>query len=76
MTLSQRINALEKGQAQHDKQIKSIRDLMREGMRIVVQTRKEARQFRRDLDELAAHVARMATGRRTNGHRKRKVDLE
>lgn len=75
MKTSDRLTALERSAALHDKQIKAIRDLMQEGMRIVVQTRKEARQFRRDLNELAAHVSRMAAGRRSNGHGKRKIDL-
>ena len=36
MTLPQGMAALERGQSQHDKQIKAIRDLKQEGMRIVV----------------------------------------
>ena len=73
MILSEAI--LERGQTQHDKQIKAIRDLVHEGMRIVVQTRREARQTRKDLDELTANVNRLVSGLRTNGHSKRKMDL-
>jgi hypothetical protein len=76
VTLSERLQVLERAHAQHDKQIKAIRDLMQEGIRIVVQTRKEARQTRKDLDELAANVNRLVSGLRTNGHSRRKVDLQ
>ena len=47
---------LERGQTQHDKQIKAIRDLVHEGKRIVVQTRREGRQTRRNLNELTINV--------------------
>ena len=76
MTQTQRLAVLERSQAQPDKQIKAIRDLVQEGMRIVIQTRREARQTRKDLDELTANVNRLVGGvRLTNGHGKRKLDL-
>lgn len=75
MTQSQRLQVLERASAQHEKQIKAIRHLMHEGIRIVVQTRKEARQTRKDLDELTANVNRLVSGLRPNGHSRRKVDL-
>lgn len=45
MTIEQRVSALERSAAQHDKQIKAIRDLVQEGMRLMVETRKELRQL-------------------------------
>ena len=47
MTVTQRLD-------RHDKQIASIRDLVKEGMRMVVETRRLALETRKDLRELAA----------------------
>jgi hypothetical protein len=65
---------------QHDKQ---IRDLMKEGIKMVVETRRVALETRKDLRELAtaqkrtdaslhALIASMRGG--GNGHTKRRVD--
>jgi hypothetical protein len=83
MTVTERLD-------KHDRQIASIRDLVKEGMKMVVETRRLALETRRDLRELAA--MQLATGeaqKRTdaslhalidslhgggNGHSKRRVD--
>jgi hypothetical protein len=43
MTVKDRVAVLEKQAAQHDRQIKSTRDLVREGMRLVVENRRDLR---------------------------------
>ena len=83
MTVTERLD-------KHDRQIASMRDLVKEGMKMVVETRRLALETRRDLRELAA--MQLATGeaqKRTdaslhalidslhgggNGHSKRRVD--
>ena len=73
MTVTERLD-------QHDKQ---IRDLMKEGIKMVVETRRLALETRNDLRELGAAqkrtdaslhalIASMRTG--GNGHTKRRVD--
>ena len=47
MTVTERLD-------KHDKQIASIRDLVKEGIRMVVETRRLALETRKDLRELAA----------------------
>jgi hypothetical protein len=47
MTVKERLD-------KHDKQIAAIRDLVKEGMRMVVETRRLALETRKDLRELAA----------------------
>jgi tRNA G26 N,N-dimethylase Trm1 len=75
--IEQRVGALERSAAQHDKQIKAIRSLMQEGMRLMVETRKELRQLaiaqRRTETSLRAYID---SRRGSNGHAKRKVDLQ
>jgi Spy/CpxP family protein refolding chaperone len=38
--------------AQHDKQIGAIRDLVREGMKLVIETRRDIRETRREMREM------------------------
>lgn len=56
----------------HDKQIASIRDLVRDGMRLVIETRKDLRSLalaqRKTEQSLQTLIA--AIGRNTNGHAK------
>jgi hypothetical protein len=47
MTVTQRLD-------QHDKQIAAIRDLVKEGIKMVVETRRLALETRKDLRKLAA----------------------
>ncbi len=75
--MKDRCTALERSSAQHDKQIKAIRALVEEGMRMLVETRKEARATRKDLRTLTSNVNRLIGGLRpTNGHTRRTVDLQ
>ena len=76
MTVTERLD-------RHDKQIAVIRDLVREGMRMVVETRRLALETRRDLRELAAAQKRTNESLHAlidslrvggNGHSKRRVD--
>jgi predicted nucleic acid-binding Zn-ribbon protein len=56
VTAEQRFNALERSAVQHDKQIKAIRDLVQQGMQLVLETRRDIRETRKDLRTLAASV--------------------
>jgi hypothetical protein len=76
MTVTERLD-------RHDKQIASIRDLVKEGIRMVVETRRLALETRKDLRELAAAQKRTDASLRSlidslhgggNGHTKRRVD--
>jgi Spy/CpxP family protein refolding chaperone len=76
MTVTERLD-------RHDKQIAVIRDLVKEGMRMVLETRRLALETRRDLRELAAAQKRTDESLRAlidslrvggNGHSKRRVD--
>jgi hypothetical protein len=77
MTVTERLAALERSAAQHDKQIKAIRELVHEGMRLLIETRKDGRETRKDLRTLTANVNQLVNSLRpTNGHGKRKLDLQ
>jgi hypothetical protein len=76
MTVTQRLD-------KHDKQIASIRELIHEGMRLVVETRKDMRKLaamqlttetaqRRTEASLRAFIESLRGG--GNGHTKRRVD--
>ena len=76
MTVTERLD-------KHDKQIASIRDLVKEGIKMVLETRRLALETRRDLRELAAAQKRTDSSLRAfidsmrgggNGHTKRRVD--
>ena len=76
MTVTERLD-------RHDKQIASMRDLVKEGIKMVVETRRLALETRRDLRELAAAQKRTDASLRAlidslqgggNGHTKRRVD--
>ena len=76
MTVVQRLD-------QHDKQIAAIRDLVKEGIKMVVETRRLALETRRDLRELAAAQKRTDASLHAlidslhgggNGHTRRRVD--
>ena len=76
MTVTERLD-------KHDKQIASIRDLMKEGIKMVLETRRLALETRRDLRELAAAQKRTDSSLRAfidsmrgggNGHTKRRLD--
>ena len=76
MTVTQRLD-------QHDKQIAAIRDPVKEGIKLVVETRRLALETRKDLRELAAAQKRTDASLHAlidsmrgggNGHTKRRVD--
>ena len=76
MTVTERLD-------RHDKQIAAIRDLVKEGMRMVVETRRLALETRKDLRELAAAQKRTDASLHAlidslhgggNGHTRRRVD--
>ena len=76
MTVTERLD-------RHDKQIASMRDLVKEGIKMVVETRRLALETRRDLRELAAAQKRTDASLHAlidslhgggNGHTKRRVD--
>ena len=81
MTVRQRLD-------QHDKQIAAIRDLVKEGIQMVVETQRLALETRKGLRKLAAmQLATAEAQKRTdeslqaligslrgNGHTKRRVD--
>ena len=76
MTVTERLD-------KHDRQIASIRDLVKEGMKMVVETRRLALETRRDLRELAAAQKRTDASLHAlidslqgggNGHSKRRGD--
>jgi S-adenosylmethionine:tRNA-ribosyltransferase-isomerase (queuine synthetase) len=63
---------------QHDRQIAAIRNLVQEGMRLVIETRKDIRALvaiqKRTEQKLETLVNTLRRG--NNGHTKRKVDLQ
>ena len=69
----------------HDKQIAAIRNLVHEGMRLVVETRRDIAQTRKDMRMLAAAQKKTDESLKAlidtmrgggNGHGKRRVDLQ
>jgi hypothetical protein len=68
----------------HDKQISAIRDLVKEGMRMMIDTRKDIRDTRKDLRDLAAAQKRTDASlkalidslRRTGGNGRSKVEVD
>ena len=71
MTLKQRVD-------QHDKQIAAIRNLVHEGMRLVIENRKDMRALaaaqKRTEQSLKALIDMMRGG--GNGHTRRRVDID
>ena len=58
-TIHERVVALERGAIQHDKQIRAIRDLVRECERLGVENRKLLAENRKDLRALAKSVRQL-----------------
>lgn len=71
MTTAERLN-------QHDRQIAAIRNLVQEGMKLVIQTRKDIRALaaaqRRTEEKLQQLMDTLRRG--SNGHTKRRIDLQ
>ena len=78
-TTKERLDKHERQLAIHDRQITAIRDLVREGIRLMVEFRKDMRALaaaqKRTDASLKAYLDSLK-GRSTNGHTKRKRDLE
>jgi len=70
-SLTQRVSALERSAALHDKQIKTIRSLVQEGMRLMIETRKDMRVMVKGINDLTNTLKRG-----TNGRAKGKVDIQ
>ena len=70
-TLHQRVEALERASVRHDKQLKSIRNLLERGTRLVLQLAANQRKLQASVTELTNSLKRGA-----NGHTKRKLDLQ
>jgi hypothetical protein len=70
LTVKQRLD-------QHDKQIAAIRNLIHEGMRLVIQGRKETVELRKEVRQLTRNVDHLVNTMRSgsNGHWKRRVAL-
>jgi hypothetical protein len=78
LTLKERVDLHDRQIAAHDRQIAAIRDLVKEGMRLMIETRKELRtviaiQKRSEL-KLETRINTMKRG--TNGHSKKRVDIQ
>ena len=67
MTMKQQLALHEMNIAEHNRQIRAIRALIQEGLRIVVQTRQEARQSSIRMKKIEAALELQITGKRTNG---------
>lgn len=70
-SLSARVETLERNALRHDKQLQTIRNLIEQGMRMVVRMGGEQRKLQASVAELTSSLKRGA-----NGHAKRKVDLQ
>jgi len=64
MTIKERLD-------RHDRQIAAIREVIHEGMRLLLETRKDIRALVKAQKELMATLKRGA-----NGHSKTKLDLQ
>jgi hypothetical protein len=63
--------------ARHDRQVRAIKALVEEGMRMVITDKRAIRQIRADQRELrAVRKAFIERARATHGHTQRKVDLQ
>jgi len=78
VTTKEHLALLDKQVAAHEKQIKAIRELVHEGMRLVVATRKDKRDLRKDMRDLVA-IQKDVLGtlrRGPNGYSKKKLDVQ
>jgi hypothetical protein len=56
--------------ALHDKQIKAIRELLHEGMRLMVETRRDLKKLNAGVNRIESALELHITGKRTNGNGK------
>ena len=78
MTLKERVDLHDRQIAAHDRQIAGIRDLVKEGMRLMIETRKDMRiviaMHKRNEQRLETLINTMKRG--TNAHSKKRVDIQ
>lgn len=78
-TAKERLDKHERQLAIHDRQIKAIRDLVHEGIRMMIEFRKDMRALaaaqKRTDASLKAYLDSLKRGG-PNGHSKRKLDLQ
>ena len=78
MTLKERVDPHDRQIAAHDRQIAGIRDLVKEGMRLMIETRKDMRiviaMHKRNEQRLETLINTMKRG--TNAHSKKRVDIQ
>jgi hypothetical protein len=78
MTLKERVDLHDRQIAAHDRQIAAIRDLVKEGMRLMIETRKDMRiviaMHKRNEQRLETLINTMKRG--TNAHSKKRVDIQ
>jgi hypothetical protein len=78
MTLKERVDLHDRQIAAHDRQVAAIRDLVKEGMRLMIETRKELRTVvaiqKRSEQKLETLINTMKRG--SNGHSKKRVDIQ
>jgi hypothetical protein len=74
-TVKERLDKHDKQLVQHDKQIAAIRGLVQEGMRLVIQSRKDIRELtaaqKKTDASLRAFIDSMRAG--GNGHQKKAI---
>ncbi len=77
-TLADRVAALERTSLKHDKQLEVVGKLIDRGMRMVIQLAASQRKFDAQLNKLHADVKELTSSlkRGTNGHVKRKLDIQ
>ena len=84
MTVNDRLMILERRAARHDKEMDGIRKLIAIGMKLLNYNQEQIRLLGRDLRSLAAAQRRteealrgfIESRRGSNGHSKRKIDLQ
>jgi hypothetical protein len=78
MTLKERVDLHDRQIAAHDRQIAAIRELVKEGMRLMIETRKDMRTVvamqKRTEQKLETLVNTMKRG--SNGHSKKREDIQ
>jgi hypothetical protein len=79
LTTKEHLAKLDREMAAHDKQIKAIRSLVQEGMRLVIETRKDMRALNASQKRTDASLKALIEQMRHsggNGHAKRKIDIQ
>ena len=77
MNLKERLDEHDLEISKHDKQIKAMRDLVHEGFRLLVETRKDIRSLSASQKKTDAMLQELLASlkRGGNGHAKRKLEI-